>query len=341
MALEEDADRSLTTKYILMTERLKGNQLEGRKLKLKACAPGTKEPIDPIDPIDHDVIEQFCDALKRNTSFKGYLDISHNDLNETCLFHILCSVYESKNITGMNLRGNKITNMLFNKILLILESNNLEYINVQNTELNNQQIKNIIFCSLNRRLKFMKLSFLNLDTFQFLVEYLRDNDSVEKLHFFMSYGHQMNSSRTQDDENIANNFENYVHVRYRQARYCPYYMGHTHRGFLPPVVKKKSAFSLRHIRTVLLPPFLAPPQNLKNALKEFLDVIENKANVKEVRCEIDFHDQEVDEMVCFIHAACERHRRMEGDDQGLLENGMQITSSEKMLLLMPDIDGCG
>ncbi|CAG9472449.1 unnamed protein product [Plasmodium vivax] len=290
MALEEDADRSLTTKYILMTERLKGNQLEGRKLKLKACAPGTKEPIDPIDPIDHDVIEQFCDALKRNTSFKGYLDISHNDLNETCLFHILCSVYESKNITGMNLRGNKITNMLFNKILLILESNNLEYINVQNTELNNQQIKNIIFCSLNRRLKFMKLSFLNLDTFQFLVEYLRDNDSVEKLHFFMSYGHQMNSSRTQDDENIANNFENYVH-------------------------------------------------NLKNALKEFLDVIENKANVKEVRCEIDFHDQEVDEMVCFIHAACERHRRMEGDDQGLLENGMQITSSEKMLLLMPDIDG--
>ncbi|GAB69201.1 hypothetical protein PCYB_146300 [Plasmodium cynomolgi strain B] len=287
MAHEEDAERSLTTKYILMTELLKGNQLEGKKLKLKACAPGTKEPIDPID---HDVIEQFCDALKRNTSFNGYLDISYNDLNETCLFHILCTVYESKNIIGLNLRGNKITSMLFNKILLILESNNFEYINVQNTELNNQQIKNIIFCSLNKRVKFIKLPFLNLDTFHFLVEYLHDNNSLEKLHFFMSYSHQMNSSRTQDDENITNNFENYVH-------------------------------------------------NLKNALKEFLDVIENKENVKDVKCEIDFHDQEVDEMVCFIHAACERHRRMEEDGQGLRDNRMHISSTEKMLLLMPDIDG--
>ncbi|ANQ11139.1 Uncharacterized protein PCOAH_00052970 [Plasmodium coatneyi] len=283
----EEAERSLTTKYILMTERLKDNQLEGKKVKLKVCPPGTKEPIDPID---HDVIEQFCDALKRNTSFNGYLDISYNDLNETCLFNILCTVYECKNITGLNLRGNKITNMLFNKILLILESNNFEYINVQKTELNNQQIKNIIFCSLNKGVKFIKLPFLNLDTFHFLVEYLRDNNSVQKLHFSMSYGHQMNSSLTQDDENIANNFENYVH-------------------------------------------------NLKNALKEFLDVIENKENVKDVKCEIDFHDQEVDEMVCFIQAACERHRRMEGDGQELLENRMNITSTEKMLLLMPDIDG--
>ncbi|KJP88694.1 hypothetical protein AK88_01575 [Plasmodium fragile] len=287
MAHEEDAERSLTTKYILMTERLKGNELEGKKLKLKACASGRKESIDSID---HDVIEQFCDALKTNTSFSGYLDISYNDLNETCLFHILCTVYERKNINGLNLRGNKITSMLFNKILLILENNNFEYINVQNTELNNQQIKNIIFCSLNNRVKFIKLPFLNLNTFQFLVEYLRDNDSVEKLHFFMSYGHQMNSSLTQDDENIRNNFENYVH-------------------------------------------------NLKNALKEFIDVIENKANVKDVKCEIDFHDQEIDEMVCFIHAACERHRRMAEDGQGLLENRMHISSTEKMLLLMPDIDG--
>ncbi|EUD66084.1 hypothetical protein C922_03554 [Plasmodium inui San Antonio 1] len=301
MAHEEDAERSLTTKYILMTERLKGNQLEGKKLKLKVCAPGTKEPIDsidpnapsdPSDPIDHDVIEHFCDALKRNTSFNGYLDISYNDLNETCLFHILCTVYECKNITGLNLRGNKITSMLFNKILLILESNNFEYINVQRTELNNQQIKNIIFCSLNKRVKFIKLPFLNLDTFQFLVEYLSDNESVEKLHFFMSYHHQMNSFLTEDDENITNNFENYVH-------------------------------------------------NLKNALKEFLDVIENKENVMDVKCEIDFHDEEVDELVCFIHAACERHRRMAGDGPGLRENRMHISSTEKMLLLMPDIDGCG
>lgn len=209
MAHEGDVERSLTTKYILMTEQLKDNQMEGKKLKLKACAPGTKEPMDPID---HDVIEQFCDALKKNTSFNGYLDISYNDLNETCLFHILCTVYRSKSITGLNLKGNKITNMLFNKILLILESNNFEYINVQNTELNNQQIKNIIFSLLNKKVKFIKLPFLNLDTFLFLVEYLRDNNSVEKLHFFMSYGHEMNSSLTQDDENIKNNFENYVHV---------------------------------------------------------------------------------------------------------------------------------
>ncbi|GAW83748.1 hypothetical protein, conserved [Plasmodium gonderi] len=284
MEKDNDFEGSLTTQYILITEKLKCNEFVCKKIKLKPSVPGRNEQID------YDVIDNFCDALKNNISFNGYIDISQNNLNEIYLFHILCSVHENKNISGLNIKGNKITSMLFNKILLILENNNFKYLNIQDTEISTQEIKNIIFSSLHKKIESLKLPSLNLETFEFMIEYLRDNNSVEKLHFLMFYSNQMNFTLKQYNENINNNFENYIH-------------------------------------------------NLKNLMKKFLNVVEKKENIKSIKFEIDFHDEEIDEMMEFIHSACERHRIGASGGHGLSENKLRINSMEKIQLLMSDIGG--
>lgn len=199
-------ENSLTAKYILMSDKLKNNTLFDNKLKLKY------NNIDKNEMIDFDVIENFCNILKDNKCFKGVLDISYNNLNEINLFNIMCSVYENKNIIGLNIKNNKITKMIFNKILLILEKNYLKYLNIQNTYINTQEIKNIIFTALNKNITSLKLPHLNIENFQFLIHNLKENNSINKLYFFISYNNQGYKNCIVQDENVINNYEDYINV---------------------------------------------------------------------------------------------------------------------------------
>ncbi|SBT81054.1 conserved Plasmodium protein, unknown function [Plasmodium malariae] len=277
-------DNSLITTYILITEKLNSNKFTGHKIKLKSSILCRQEDVD------YDVIENFCNVLKKNTSFSGYLDISYNNLNEINLFHVICSVYENKNIRGLNIKGNKITNMIFQKILLNLEHNNFEYLNIQSTQLNDQQIKNIIFSTLNKKVQSLKLPFLNINTFQYLIKYLIYNDSIKKLHFFITYHNETISKHTQNNENVIGNYQNYVH-------------------------------------------------SLRNLFKQFIQVVEDKANIKNVKCKMNFHDDEIEEMISFINSVCEKHKRNSEKDQKMNEHIMRVTPLEKIQLLISDING--
>ncbi|SOV16589.1 conserved Plasmodium protein, unknown function [Plasmodium gaboni] len=197
-------ESSLTAKYILMCDKLRNNTLSDNKLKLKY------NNVHKNEMIDYDVIENFCNILKDNKSFKGVLDISYNNLNEINLFNIMCSVYENKNIIGLNIKNNKISKMIFNKILLILEKNYLEYLNIQNTYINTQEIKNIIFTALNKNIISLKLPYLNIENFQFLINNLKDNNSINKLYFFISYNNQGYKNCIVEDENVINNYDDYT-----------------------------------------------------------------------------------------------------------------------------------
>ncbi|CRG97010.1 conserved Plasmodium protein, unknown function [Plasmodium gallinaceum] len=194
---------SLTENYIIITDKLKNDKFIEKKIKLKC------RNLNINENIDDDIIDNFCNVLKKNKTFIGILDISYNNLNEINLFKVICSVYENKNITGLNIKYNKVTKMIFNKLLLIIENNNLEYLNIQNIELTNQEIKNIIFYTLNKNIKYLKLPYLNQEAFQYLIESLKKNDSLTKLHFFVGINNQNNSNNIHN-ENIINNYQNTI-----------------------------------------------------------------------------------------------------------------------------------
>ncbi|SBS88791.1 conserved Plasmodium protein, unknown function [Plasmodium ovale curtisi] len=272
-------ENSLTANYIRVTEQLRNGRLIDEKLKLEGIN----------EHVDYDVIESFCDELKKNTTFSGELNISHNNLNEVNMFNIICSVHENKKITGLNVEGNKITKMIFNKILLLLEKENFHHLNIQSTQLNNQEIKNVIFSTLNNNIKSLKLPPLDLETFPFLIKHLKGNNSIERLHFLISHN-QMNASFKRNDENVANAFMDYVHVN------------------------------------IIL-------------FKDLLEVVEIKENVKTVKCNINFYDDEIEELVTFINCVCERRANTFNNSLTWNDNKMKITSQEKMQLLMPDITG--
>ncbi|CRH02800.1 conserved Plasmodium protein, unknown function [Plasmodium relictum] len=274
---------SVTENYIATTDKLKNNNCNDKKIRLKC------NNLDRNENIDYDIIDNFCNALKKNTTFNGTLDISYNNLDEINLFKVMCCAYENKNIIGLNIKCNKVTKMIYNKLLLILENNNIEYLNIQDIELTNQEIKNIIFYSLSKNIKSFKLPFLNKETFQYLIEYLESNDSLTKLHFSININNQINLNNIHN-ENIINNYQNYIN-------------------------------------------------NLKNLFKEFINVIENKINITNVKCKINFQDEEIEEMISFIHSVCEKHKKILKKNKKFTEHKMKVNSSEIMQLLISDITG--
>ncbi|VTZ71218.1 conserved Plasmodium protein, unknown function [Plasmodium chabaudi chabaudi] len=277
----------LSIKYLKRTEELKNDNLNKTKLNLKCKNLGMGKKIEIID---YNIIENFCNALKTNKTFEGILDISNNNLNEINLFNVICSVSENKKIIGLNTKGNIITKMIFKKLLLIIESNNIEYLNIQNTQLNNQEIKNIIFSSLNNNIKILKLHFLTLQNFIFLIKYLKENNHLQKIHFYLTYNTEVVNTPNIKNENASQAYPLYIH-------------------------------------------------NLRKAFKEFLQVVENKVNIINVKCETDICDAEIKEMINYITHICNKHVKIQNDDQQNSKKEMEINSMEKVQLLLSDISG--
>lgn len=199
----------LSIKYLKLAEELKNNNFSEIKLNLKCnnlCAENKNEVID------YNIIENFCNALKNNKSFNGIIDISYNNLNEINLFNLICNVSQNKKIVGLNVKGNIITKMIFKKLLLIIESNNIEYLNIQNTQLSNQEIRNVIFSSLNNNIKILKLHFLTLQNFLFLIKYIKENNNLQKIHFYISYNTEVANTLNIKNENAIQSYPLYIHV---------------------------------------------------------------------------------------------------------------------------------
>ncbi|CAD2114188.1 conserved Plasmodium protein, unknown function [Plasmodium vinckei] len=277
----------LSIKYLKLTEELKNDNFNERKLNLKwnNLGMGKKNEI-----IDCNIIENFCNALKNNKSFEGIIDISNNNLNEINLFNLICSINENKKIIGLNAKGNIITKMIFKKLLLIIESNSIEYLNIQNTQLNNQEIKNIIFSSLNNNIKILKLHFLTLQNFLFLIKYIKENNNLQKIHFYLTYNTELVNTPNIKNENATQAYPLYIH-------------------------------------------------NLRKAFKEFLQVIENKINIINVKCKTDIYDTEIKEMIDYTTHVCNKHVKIQYNDKQNSKKEMEINSMEKVQLLLPDING--
>ncbi|CDU20888.1 conserved Plasmodium protein, unknown function [Plasmodium yoelii] len=276
-------DNVLSMNYLKLTEELKKNNLDKIKLSLKCnnlC----------VENIDYNIIENFGKSLKNNKSFKGIIDISYNNLNEINLFNLICNISQNKQIIGLNIKGNVITKMILKKILLIIETNYIEYLNIQHTKLNNQEIRNIIFSSLNNNVKILKLHFLTLNNFLFLIKYIKENSSLQKIHFYITYKTEIINNLNIKNENDIQLYPLYIH-------------------------------------------------NLRKAFKEFLEAIENKDKIINVKCKTDIYDSEIKETINYITHVCNKHVCIQKRNKENCQKGMEINSLEKVKLLLSDING--
>ncbi|VWU50830.1 conserved protein, unknown function [Hepatocystis sp. ex Piliocolobus tephrosceles] len=282
----------LTSNYIKITEKLKSPNFSPQKIKLKSKNLNNNGNNNYNDIIDCDIIECFCEALQNNTTFKGKLDLSYNNLNELHLFNILSTVYENENISGINIKHNKITKLVLNKLLLIINNKaNIKYLNIQNTYLNNQEIKNIIYSSLSHNyIETLKLPYLHIEVFPFFIKHLNENNFINKLHILITSRDFINSNNSIFHDNAKETYENCI-------------------------------------------------QKLRKLFKELYNVVENKENIKNVKFEIDFHDQEIEDLIDCIKYTCEKHKESLKKEQKNNEDAIEISSFEKIQLLMSDIKG--
>lgn len=78
---------------------------------------------------------------------------------------------------------------------------------------------------------------------------------------------------------------------------------------------------------------------MRKAFKEFLQIIENKVNIINVKCKTDTCDIEIKEMINYITHICNKHVNIQNNDKQNSQKEMEINSLEKVKLLLSDING--
>ncbi|KOB85681.1 hypothetical protein PFDG_01190 [Plasmodium falciparum Dd2] len=146
----------------------------------------------------------MSDNRKNNTFFDNNLKLKTNNIDK-------------KERIDFDVIENFCHFLKYNKCfkgVLDISYTTLTEINLLNNMGGEHENKNIlgsdIKITLNKNITSLKLPHLNIENFQFLIHNLKENNSINKLYFFISYNNQGYKNCIVQDENVINNYEDYI-----------------------------------------------------------------------------------------------------------------------------------
>lgn len=332
-------NESLTQKYILMTKELINKKCEGKKIKLKF------NNIEKKENVEKENIEMFCNALKNldlrdqeERKIEKIVDEDFDQINEEIekekdnkeldIENEEINKEKTKKLNEQNLQidfkildislNNLNETNLFQIISSVYDNKKIIGLNLKYNKLTENILKKIIsIIEEKKHFEYLNIqyTFLNYQAIKQIIFYSLNKNNIKTL--------KLPSLNLNAFQTLVQNLKNNTSLN-------KLYFSITSDANINKLNTNTENELLDKKQHILI-------NNLKKTFNTFLDVIENKTNLLKIKCDIDFKDDEFEELTDSLVSICEEHKEILEKENKIKKNKMIINSKEIMNLLKTDI----